>query len=151
MISAEMIGILNENAESFITKIKGNLDATGTTATGESGKSLRYEINEDGSKIVLTVFGKPYFAVVETGRKPGGGVSRGMIDNITKWAQVRGKEEFIWAIAKKIDKEGSELFRKGGRTDIYTDEKEGFADKVFMEVTENIANEFFRKAIVSFE
>lgn len=152
MISAEVLTILNDNTNDFLNQIKANLDSTGTTATGESKNSLRYEITEEGAKIVLSVFGKPYFSVVETGRKPGGGISRDMIDNITKWVAARGKEEsMVWAIAKSIDQKGTKLFREGGRTDIYTDLKEGFADKIFMEVTENIANEFFRKATVSFE
>lgn len=151
MISAAVMAILSNNANSFINKIGANLDSTGTSATGESKKSLHYEITEEGATIVLQVFGKPYFAVVETGRKPGGGVGRAMIDNITKWVNARGKDEsMVWAIAKSIDKSGTKLFQKGGRTDIYTDHKEGFADKIFMEVTENIANEFFRKVTVSF-
>lgn len=152
MISADTMTILSDNANGFLNQVKQNLDSTGTTATGESKNSLRYEINEEGTKIVLTVFGKPYFSVVETGRKPGGGISSEMIDNITKWVNVRGKEEsMVWAIAKTIDQKGTKLYREGGRTDIYTDLKESFADKIFMEVTENIANEYFRKATVSFE
>lgn len=152
MISPDALQILSDNANTFLNQVKQNLDSTGTTATGESKNSLRYEITEQGTKIVLTVFGKPYFAVVETGRKPGGGVGRDMIDSITKWVSARGKpEDMVWAIAKSIDQKGTKLYREGGRTDIYTDEKEGFADKLFMEITENIANEYFRNAIVSFE
>lgn len=152
MISAELMSILNNNTNSFIDQVKSNLDSTGTTATGESKNSIRYEITEEGSKIVLTVFGKPYFAVVETGRKPGGGVSRNMIENITKWVAVRGLEaNMVWGIAKKIDKEGTALFRAGGRTDIYTDLKESFADQIFKEVVEGYADDLFKKAILSFE
>lgn len=152
MISAEVLTILNDNTDSFINQIKANLDSTNTTATGETKNSLRYEITEQGARIVLSVFGRPYFAVVETGRKPGGGISSDMIDNITKWVAARGKpEDMVWAIAKDIDNRGTQLFREGGRTDIYTDLKEGYADKIFMEITESLANEFFRKAIVSFE
>jgi hypothetical protein len=152
MISAEIMSILSNNTESFIGKVKANLDSSGTTATGESKKSLRYEIKEEGSKIVLTVFGKPYFAVVETGRKPGGGVSRAMIQNLTKWVAVRGLEEgMVWGIAKKIDKEGTKLFKSGGRKDIYTNEKQGFTDKVFDEVVKSYANDVFNKIILTFE
>lgn len=152
MISAEVLTILNDNTNSFINQVKANLDSTGTSATGETKNSLRYEINEQGATIVLEVFGRPYFATVETGRKPGGGVGRDMIDNITKWVNAKGKpEDMVWAIAKSIDLHGTKLFQSGGRTDIYTDLKEGFADKIFMEITEEIANEYFRNAIVSFE
>lgn len=154
MISADVLKILNDEANNFITKVKDNLASTGTDATGETSKSLRYEITEEGNKIVLSVFGRKYFATVETGRKPTPGIppSRDMIDNITKWVAARGKpESMVWAVAVSIQNKGTSLFRKGGRTDIYTDEKESFADKIFMEVTESIANDLFRKATVSFQ
>jgi hypothetical protein len=64
-----------------------------------------------------------------------------MIENIKEWVAARGKpESMVWAIATKINKEGTKLWQQGGRTDIYTDLKEGFADKIFMEAVENIAS-----------
>ena len=150
-MTSETLKILNDNAGSFIDQVKSNLGTSGTSATGKTSDSLRYEITEEGTKIVLTVFGRPYFATVETGRKAGGGISRAMIENITAWVSARGiPESAVWGIATKIQKEGTELFRKGGRTDIYSDLKEGFADKIFQEVTESIANEYFRNATVAF-
>jgi len=153
-MTAELMTILSNEANSFLSEVKRNLDDTGTTATGKSKESLRYEITEEGNRIVLTVFGKPYFAVVETGRKPTPDKkpSRAMIENIKEWVAARGKpESMVWAIATKINKEGTKLWQQGGRTDIYTDLKEGFADKIFTEAVENIASEYFRKATVSFE
>lgn len=153
-MNSELMTILSNEANSFLSEVKRNLDNTGTTATGKSKESLRYEITEEGNKVVLTVFGKPYFAVVETGRKPTPEKkpSREMIENIKEWVAARGKpESIVWAIATKINKEGTELWKKGGRTDIYTDLKESFADRIFTEAVENIASEYFRKATVSFE
>ena len=148
------MAILSQETNSFISQVKANLDSTGTTATGKSKDSLRYEITEEGKKIILTVFGKPYFAVVETGRKPTPDKKpgRAMIDAIKEWTAARGKpESMAWAIAVKINKEGTKLWQAGGRTDIYTDLKEGFADTIFTEVSENIASEYFRQAQVSFQ
>jgi hypothetical protein len=153
-MTAELMAILSDETNSFLSQVKTNLDATGTTATGKSKDSLRYEITEEGSRIVITVFGKPYFAVVETGRKPTPDKkpSRAMIDSIKEWLSARGKpESMAWAVATKINKEGTKLWQQGGRTDIYTDLKEGFADKIFMEVSEQMASEYFRQATVSFE
>ena len=153
-MNSELMTILSNEANSFLSQIKRNLDDSGTTATGKSKDSLRYEITEEGNKVVLTVFGKPYFAVVETGRKPTPDKkpSRAMIDNIKEWIAARGEpESMAWAVATKINKEGTKLWQQGGRTDIYTDLKEGFADRIFMEAVENIASEYFRKATVSLE
>jgi len=151
---SDLLAILSKETNSFIDQVKSNLDSTNTTATGKSKESLRYEVTEEGSRIVVTVFGKPYFSVVETGRKatPDKKPSRAMIDGIREWTKARGlPESMVWAVATKIQKEGTNLHKKGGRTDIYTDLKEGFADKIFMEVTENIASEYFRNAKVAFE
>jgi hypothetical protein len=153
-MTAELMAILSEETNSFLSQVKTNLDTTGTSATGKTKDSLRYEITEEGSRIVITVFGKPYFAVVETGRKPTPDKkpSRAMIDSIKEWLSARGKpESMAWAVATKINKEGTKLWQQGGRTDIYTDLKEGFADKIFMEVSEQMASEYFRQATVSFE
>jgi hypothetical protein len=152
-MTAELMAILSNETNSFINQIKDNLDNTGTTATGKSKDSLRFEITEEGKKIVLTVFGKPYFAVVETGRKPTPNKkpSRAMIESIQEWVDARGLKLSPWAIATMINKEGTKLWQAGGRTDIYSDLKEGFADKIFMEVVENLGSEYFRQAQVTFE
>lgn len=146
--------ILQDNTDIFFTAIRANMAATGTDATGKTSKSLRYEIHEGSGRIILEVFGRPYFATVETGRKPTPDKkpSREMIENISDWVNARGKDQdSIWAIATKINKEGSLLWQKGGRTDIFTSEKQPFVDSIFQEVTENLADEMFKNATVSFQ
>lgn len=153
-MTSDLLRILNNETSSFITKVKGNLSSTGTDATGKTSRSLVYEISEGSSRIILEVYGRPFFATVETGRRPTPDKkpSREMISNIKEWVSARGKpESAVWAIAVSIQKRGTALFRKGGRTDIYTDLKEGFADKIFQEVVENMASEYFRKATVAFK
>lgn len=153
-MTVELLKILNDQSRSFIAQIQGRLSSTGTSATGKTAKSLRYVIEEGTSKIVLEILGRPYFATVETGRKPTPDKkpSRAMIDNIKEWVSARGKpESAVWAIATKIQKEGTELFKKGGRTDIYTDQKETFADQLYQSITNEIADEIFKNAKLSFE
>lgn len=153
-MTVELLKLLNDQSRSFIAQIQGRLSSTGTSATGKTSKSLRYVIEEGTSKIVLEVLGRPYFATVETGRKPTPDKkpSRAMIDNIKEWVSARGKpESAVWAIATKIQKEGTELFKKGGRTDIYTDQKETFADQLYQSITNEIADEIFKNAKLSFE
>lgn len=154
MISADVMKILTEESNSFVQKVRGNITSTGTNATGKTSDSIRYEVTENGNKIILEFFGREYFATVETGRKPTPDKkpSRTMIENITEWVNAKGiPESAVWGIATNIQKQGTALFRKGGRTDIYTDEAETFTDELFSAVTEQIANEFFEKATLSFE
>lgn len=153
-MTVELLKLLNDQSRSFIAQIQGRLSSTGTSATGKTAKSLRYVIEEGTSKIVLEVLGRPYFATVETGRKatPDKKPSRAMINNIKEWVSARGKpESAVWAIATKIQKEGTELFKKGGRTDIYTDQKETFADQLYQSITNEMADEIFKNAKLSFE
>lgn len=153
-MTVELLKLLNDQTRSFISQIQKNLSSSGTTATGKTSRSLRYEISEGTDRIVLEVLGKPFFAVVETGRKPTPEKkpSRAMIDNIREWVSARGKpDSAVWAIATNIQKHGTALFRKGGRTDIYSDQKETFADELYQSITNEIADEIFKNAKLSFE
>lgn len=152
MINADVLKILNDQNNNFIAKIRQNLASTKTDATMESSKSLRYEITEQGTTLKNTIYAKPYFAVVETGRKPTPDKkpSRDMINNISKWVEVRGKpENMVWAIAVSIQKKGTNLFRSGGRTDIYSDLIPGYVDTILTEVTKSMADTLFKNTIAS--
>ena len=155
MISSAMLSILNTQSNSFIEKIRQNLTSTGTTATGKSAGSLYYKITDNGDKIDIEVIGaRSYFATVETGRKPTPDKkpSRAMIDNITAWVNARGKpESAVWAIATNIQKFGTELFQKGGRKDIYTDEIPGFVEELTDAMTKQWADEFFNEMLITFK
>lgn len=141
-----MLSILNDQSNSFIQKIRDNLESTGTTKSGKSAGSIYYKLTESGDKITVEVIGaRSYFATVETGRKatPDKKPSRAMIDNITEWVRIIGKpESMVWAVATNIQKKGTELFQKGGRKDIYSNEIEGFIDSIGAALAKEFADEF---------
>lgn len=142
MYSATVLSILNDETNNFINIVKGNLASTGTDATKKSSNSIKSKITTTDSKITIEVTAKPFFSVVETGRKatPGKKPSEDMIDNIKEWVAVRGKpDSAVWAIATSIQNKGTDLFRKGGRTDIYTDPGEEWAEDLFDKITKAIA------------
>ena len=122
----EIMGAIQDALNSFgdqtVDIIRQNLASTGTNASNETSKSLKSTLVEPNR---LQVTGKPYIYVVETGRKPGK-ISKKMVSNILKWVETGkpsfsgDKVSFAWAITKKIGKEGSALFRAGGRKDIIT-------------------------------
>lgn len=140
--------ILTKAGKYAVEKIQGNLASSGTNATEESSESVTFSVESQGNKSTLTITAKPYFMVVETGRKPTPGKKPGreMLDNIGKWLTARGKEESIkWAVAVKINKEGTELFKKGGRKDIVS-------NVITDQFIEDIANEilqYFADAVLS--
>lgn len=140
--------ILAQAGKSAVEKIQANLSSTGTNATSETSRSLHYSVENQGNKTILTIVAKPYFMVVETGRKPTPDKKPGreMIDNIGKWLAARGKKESMkWAVAVKINKEGTELYKKGGRKDIVSNV---ITDKFIQTVMKEIL-QHFAEAVMS--
>jgi len=123
-MNADQLKIVSDWANGYIEQVKINLDTAGTKATGKTAKSLRFEVTEKGNNLVVEVFGREYFATVETGRKPTPDKkpSRAMIDNIKEWTNAKGiPESAAWGIATNINKFGTKLWQQGGRKDIYTE------------------------------
>lgn len=117
----ELIEIVNTNIIELINNIRINMAQTGTNATNRTSQSLRGEANQEGTKVRAKLFGRPFFNTISTGRKPTPGrkPSREFIENLKPWAEARGIDEgAVWAIAMKINKEGTDLWKAGGRTDI---------------------------------
>lgn len=117
----ELIEIVNEQGNELVNNIRSNLASTGTNATGITANSLRFEITTEGTKTRLRLFGRPFFNTVSTGRKPTPGKkpSREFIENLKPWAEARGIDaSAVWAIATKINKLGTNLWKQGGRQDI---------------------------------
>lgn len=134
-----------------MAQIKQNLAATGTDATGTTSKSLRYEVKQEGSKIILKVIGKPYFMVVETGRKPTPQYTKPSIQfvaNIKKWLAVRNASEFsAYGIALSIHKRGTKLWQQGGRKDIVSNVvNEGLSQQIAKELLTKFSQEYIKHA-----
>lgn len=116
--------IIKEWSNEVIERIKFNLDATGTTASGKTKASLEMVWTQEGFAIV----GRQYFRGVEEGRTPGG-APRNFVGILEKWIKDKGltrpsefKTDRSWAgaIGYNITHFGSRLYRDGGRDDIYT-------------------------------
>src|SRR5688572_26007686 len=129
----ELIEIVNQQGIELINNIRANLGSTGTNATLKTSQSLRIEVSTEGAKTKLKLFGRPFFNTVSTGRKPTPNQkpSREFIENLKPWAQARGIDEgAVWAIATKINKLGTNLFRAGGREDIVEPAVDTFINNV---------------------
>ena len=129
----EITELLNQEGIQLMNDIRANMGAAGMNVTGETMSSLRIEIKQEGTRTRMTLYGRPFFMTVQTGRKPTPGKkpSREMIDNITAWVEGRGMElDAVWAIATKIQEKGTKLWQSGGRTDIVDPAVEDFIDEV---------------------
>lgn len=149
-MTADLIAILSKYGQSTVDQIRENLSSTGTNATGKTAKSLRYEVKTEGTKTTLKVLGKPYFSVVETGRRPTPEYkpSKQFVDSIKEWMAAKGKEGSAYAIALSIHKKGSKLFRDGGRKDIISNVvNQNLVDKISAELLDKFADQVLRNIV----
>ncbi len=120
----DVLNILSQTGTTVVDQIRQNLASSGTNATGRTSSSLRFEVIDQTDKQILRIIGKPYFKVVETGRKPTPeytNPSKDFVESIRQWCIARGKDEkAAYGIAKSIHQKGTKLFRSGGREDIFT-------------------------------
>jgi len=134
--------IINE-FESLKQRIATNIVSTGQNASGRTIQSLEVTETENGAQL----WGRFPFGTLETGRRPGR-VPEGFVGIILQWMidkpvkaspipyvrkpsnkwhpkytpQERGNMSLAGAIAYKIKTEGTALFKKGGRNDVYSNE-----------------------------
>lgn len=120
----DQLYIVREELEALAEKIRENHRKAGQVASGRTLRSIRVVMSENGG----TLYGRAFFGTLETGRK-GGRVPRNFKDIILQWMKDKGihaddgnDKGMAWLIAQKIRKEGTALFRKGGRSDIYSKE-----------------------------
>lgn len=119
-------------------RIWQNIDTTGTKASGKTQESMWIESTPTGGRL----WGRPYFQSVETGR-PAGRVPFNFVAIIKQWiidkgisvkqvayktsrqhkysVQERSLNMAAGAIAHSIETTGTQLFKSGGRHDIYSD------------------------------
>lgn len=104
----------------------------GQKASGRTISSLHVEMLGAGG----ILWGRQAFEVLESGRK-GGKVPKGFYQIIQQWVKDKGiqvdkPKTFSYFVARKIAREGTQLYRNGGRGDIYSKEIE-YTTKVIME------------------
>lgn len=114
--------IINDELLSLRQRIIDNHLRAGQKASGRTIQSLRVEATEDEG----ILFGRKAFGTLETGRR-GGRVPAGFYHIILQWVkdkgiQVEKPKTFAYFVARKIAREGTSLYRRGGREDIYSSE-----------------------------
>lgn len=131
--------IVLEALNQVVEQIKTNIDSKGKTASGKAKREM--EIQQDGN--VYRVMVTPYFQTLEEGRA-GGKVPYNFKSIIKQWAIDKGLNfsterelnRFSYLTARKIANFGTEQYRIGKRTDIYSDAINNFTDSLTNKLTE---------------
>lgn len=114
--------VVQEELNALRQKIIDNHLRAGQKASGRTIASLHVEVDESEG----TLFGRKAFGTLETGRR-GGKVPKGFYHIILQWMKdkrinVEKPKTFAYFVARKIAREGTKLYRQGGRDDIYSNE-----------------------------
>lgn len=139
--------ILTEELGSLKARIINNIRATGQWASGKTAASM--SVNVSGS--IGELVGRRAFGTLETGRR-GGRVPRNFAAIIYEWMQAkgvhadpipyktsrphkyteqeRGDRTMAYFIAKTIRRDGTRLYREGGRDDVYSREIPAAIDRI---------------------
>jgi hypothetical protein len=136
MLGPEVATILREELEDLRLRIIANMDAAGQTTTGKTARSMKVEITETGGDTYGILTGRQAFATLERGSRPWSRppkkVPRFFADIIGEWIKNKGLTGKLnkWAVARTLIYEGSDLYRTGGRDDIYTPEIQKTLDQL---------------------
>lgn len=122
--------LVSSELEALKQRIIENHRSAGQVASGRTIASLKVEMTEDGG----VLWGRSAFGTLETGRK-GGKVPVGFWKIIRQWMddkgiQVEKPDSFAYLVARKIAKEGTQLFREGGFYKIYSPEVKDTVERV---------------------
>lgn len=134
---AQVSQILTEELGTLKATIINNIRSTGQWASGKTAASMAVMVSGSIGELV----GRRAFGTLETGRK-GGRVPRNMADIIYDWMQAkgihaqpmpyktsrphkyseqeRGDRTMAYFISRTIRREGTRLYREGGRDDVYS-------------------------------
>lgn len=144
----EIDKLLLSYGETLVSDIKKNIP----NATGKTSRSLEYKVVNDKGKKSLLIYGRKYFAALETGRKPrqSSNISNPSLShNILEWMDAKGmapdlpdkkRENLARFIAYRINKFGTKLFQSGGRNDVFSEPFKKLTDKLQKEISQPFLN-----------
>lgn len=145
----EIEEMMREVFEQMRRDIIARHEQAGQVASGRTRDSLRSEIVPGMSSVTATLYGRKYFAALETGSKPWAKQyqhpPKPFVETIAEWMKDKGITGVsAYLVARKIMQEGSSLYRSGGRNDIFTpamQDAEGKIDEQISALFERITTE----------
>lgn len=119
-----------EELRDLAQRIADNIARNGQKASGKTAESLEVVEGSDS----VTLVGRKYFDNLERGVPPWSSINKKKVRSfgyiLYQWSQDKGltfadedeRKSFAFALAYKIANHGTELFREGGRADVYSSE-----------------------------
>lgn len=132
--------MLTEVFEQAKRDIIANHERAGQVASGKTRDSLSVEVTSDTTSATATMYGRKYFAALETGSQPWKKQHKHppkpFVETIAKWMTDKGIDGVsAYLVARKIMREGSKLYRDGGRQDIFTPVMEDIEQRIDAELS----------------
>lgn len=132
--------IVEQVLEESCREIIENHVRAGQVASGKTRDSLRHEVVTGVSEVTGTIYGRKYFAALETGSKPWkkqyAHPPKPFVKTIAQWMADKGITGVsAYLVARKIMREGATLYRDGGRDDIFTPTMESIQDRIEKEIS----------------
>lgn len=134
-------------------------DVSKVSATGETEKSIRYEVSM-GLIARLVFYGRKFFSTLETGRGPRkSNEDSGFKDYMLKYMMARGigsdisakkRENLAKFLVLKINREGDATFKNGGRV-VYTPTLEKLKSEVIQAAKTEVRVSYTKKIIDGFK
>lgn len=129
----KVVQLVADELEQLKNRVISNMRSAGEVASGRTMRSLQVISDNEGAALI-SAQDMP-FGVLETGRR-GGKVPYRFSQIIYDWMQAKGVHGTIrgnmtqektdrsmaYAISRNIAQHGTSLFRRGGRSDIYSNE-----------------------------
>ena len=135
--------ILVEELESMRGRIVANMQSADQVVTGQTVDSIKVEQYAPNAARITA---RPYFSALETGTQPWRNQypkpPRFFVDIIREWADAKGLSLNAFLTAGKIMREGSLLYRTGGRKDIFTNEVEATKSAITSRLTASLTAAF---------
>lgn len=143
-IETEADRIVAEELDRARKRIIENHVAAGQRVTGATADSITVTVTTGGGVVVGDMDARGYFAALETGSRPWQtphtrqrsdgstylSAPKWFAEIIREWATAKSVEINPYAAAYRIMTEGSQLFREGGREDIFTPEIRDLLDRI---------------------
>lgn len=135
-LDAGLRAIIAEELGALRARIAQNIVSSGQNTTGQTIASMQTAVEGTETGLTGRLTARPYFAALETGTKPWRAVyfkrrkdgssypaaPKFFIDIIRDWMEHKHVDGSPFLVATKIMTEGSSLYRKGGREDIFSNE-----------------------------
>lgn len=136
----EIEDVLRSVFEQARQDIIANHERAGQVASGRTRDSVKVEVVPGVSEYTATLYGREYFGALETGARPWRKQyqhpPKPFVETIQQWMTDKGISGVsAYLVARKIMREGSKLYRDGGREDIFTPVLQEVEEKLSQEIS----------------